>query len=62
MEKESSILSLEALYKLLEQRKVTNVTIRNGKRQKLRLEAISERIDKLANGLDRNFVNINLIV
>ena len=62
MEKENKILSLEELYKILEIRKVSNVTIRNGKRQKLRLEAIYERIDKLAFGLDRNYVNINLIV
>jgi hypothetical protein len=32
MEKENKILSLEELYKILEIRKVTNVTIRNGKR------------------------------
>ena len=62
MEKENKIISMEDLYKILEHRKVTNVTIRSGKRQKLRLEAIYERIDKLAFGLDRNYVNINLIV
>ena len=39
-----------------------NVTIRNGKRQKLHLESIKERIEKLSYGLDKNYVNIDLIV
>jgi len=32
MEKENKIISMEDLYKILEHRKVTNVTIRSGKR------------------------------
>ncbi len=38
------------------------MTLRSGKRAPLHLEAIRERIEGLAFGLDRNFVNVDMIV
>ena len=62
MKNENQILDMEQLKTLLIEKQIFYVIVRSGKKKPLDLEQIRKRIDSLAYGLDRNFVNINLIV
>lgn len=53
---------LHSLEELLKQKGITHVINRNGEKQELHLDRIKERIERLAFGLDKNFINIDLII
>lgn len=56
------ILTLSELDELVKKKGVTHVLNRHGEKMNLCLIRIKERIEKLAFGLDRTFVNIDLII
>lgn len=56
------ILTLSELDELVKKKGVTHVLNRHGEKMDLCLIRIKERIEKLAFGLDRAFVNIDLII
>jgi len=56
------ILSIQELEALVKQKGITHVLNRHGEKLDLNLVRIKERIEKLAFGLDKSFVNIDLII
>jgi hypothetical protein len=64
MQSEGSFIEerLHSLEEILKKKGIKHVVNRNGENQELHLDRIKERIERLAFGLDKNFVNIDLII